>query len=229
MPINQGSERHHWKNSTVKLWARYLDRFERRDGVWLIAHRQLLVDWMFKYPVEGWFDDHPDASAGRRDGDRSRTAPVCGFCGEAGGLLTCFCGEPGPLGRGGEVVGPRDAREKPASVLAILPLNIKNLPGGNASDSYLSRTVQIHQNAAHRGPMADGRATDDRRACTGGEQRSANARLRRARHERRGSNPGNSRHRAASLGIAARRSHRGHCDNRVKTRGDRHSELPGPG
>jgi len=78
---HQGSERHHWKNSYVKLWARYLDRFELRDGVWLIAHRRLLVDWMFKYPLEGWFDDHPDASAGRRDGTDPSLRRFAGFGG----------------------------------------------------------------------------------------------------------------------------------------------------
>jgi hypothetical protein len=79
---HQGSERHHWKGSYVKLWARYLDRFELRDGVWLIAHRQLLVDWMFKYPLEGWFDDHPDASAGRRDGTDPSLRRYAGFAGK---------------------------------------------------------------------------------------------------------------------------------------------------
>lgn len=67
---HQGSESHQWKGECVKLWARYLDRFERRDGVWLIARRRLLVDWMYRYPADGWFDDHPDASAG------GGTAPI---------------------------------------------------------------------------------------------------------------------------------------------------------
>ena len=65
---HQGSERHHWKGDYVKLWGRYVDRFELRDGVWLIAERRLMVDWMNRYPLDGWFDDHPDASVGRRDG-----------------------------------------------------------------------------------------------------------------------------------------------------------------
>ncbi|MFB6775098.1 nuclear transport factor 2 family protein [Streptomyces sp. NPDC056337] len=78
---HQGSERHHWKNETVKLWARYLDRFELRDGRWLIARRQLLVDWMYKYPADGWFDDHPDASVGRRDGTDPSLQKVAGFSG----------------------------------------------------------------------------------------------------------------------------------------------------
>lgn len=65
---HQGSDQHHWTGSFVKLWARYIDRFELRDGAWRIAHRELKTDWMYKYPLEGWFDDHPDTSVGRRDG-----------------------------------------------------------------------------------------------------------------------------------------------------------------
>jgi hypothetical protein len=76
-----GSEIHQWKDETVKLWARYLDRFELRDGAWLIAHRRMLVDWMFKYPTEGWFDDHPDASAERGDGTDPSLRRVAGFHG----------------------------------------------------------------------------------------------------------------------------------------------------
>lgn len=78
---HQGSEQHHWKGETVKLWARYLDRFEQRDGVWLIARRRMQVDWMFRYPTEGWFDDHPDASGGTRDGSDPSVEPVAGFGG----------------------------------------------------------------------------------------------------------------------------------------------------
>jgi SnoaL-like domain len=78
---HQGSERHHWKGECVKLWARYLDRFERRNGVWRIARRRLLVDWMYRYPADGWFDDHPDASAGRRDGTDPSQRQVAGFDG----------------------------------------------------------------------------------------------------------------------------------------------------
>ncbi len=78
---HQGSEEHQWKDQTVKLWARYLDRFELRDGVWLIARRKMLVDWMYKYPADGWFDDHPDASAGLRDGTDPSLSRVAGFDG----------------------------------------------------------------------------------------------------------------------------------------------------
>jgi hypothetical protein len=78
---HQASERHHWKDGQVKLWARYLDRFEKRDGKWLIARRKLFVDWMHRYPTDGWFDDHPDASAGRRDGTDPSLDLVGGFTG----------------------------------------------------------------------------------------------------------------------------------------------------
>lgn len=77
---HQGSDVHQWSNDTVKLWARYLDRFERRDGAWRIAKRRLAVDWMFKYPAEGFFDDHPDAHP-RRDGTDPALVPVAGFHG----------------------------------------------------------------------------------------------------------------------------------------------------
>ena len=82
---HQGSEQHQWKGEFVKLWARYLDRFEQRDGVWLIARRKLAVDWMYRYPTEGWFDDHPDASKDSRDGSDPAVVPVAGFSGTPSG------------------------------------------------------------------------------------------------------------------------------------------------
>jgi SnoaL-like domain len=78
---HQGSEVHQWKGQMVKLWARYLDRFELRDGTWLIARRKLFVDWMYRYPADGWFDDHPDASVGSRDGSDPSLERVAGFAG----------------------------------------------------------------------------------------------------------------------------------------------------
>lgn len=79
---HQGSELHHWKGEYVKLWARYIDRFERRDGVWLIAERRLMVDWMYRYPASGWFDDHPDASVSHRGkGTDPALRTVAGFHG----------------------------------------------------------------------------------------------------------------------------------------------------
>ena len=80
---HQGSELHHWKGEYVKLWARYFDRFERRDGIWLIAQRRLMVDWMYRYPATGWFDDHPDASVSHRGkGTDPVLRKVAGFHGK---------------------------------------------------------------------------------------------------------------------------------------------------
>jgi hypothetical protein len=78
---HQGTEVHQWANENVKLWARYLDRFEQRDGVWLIARRRLATGWMYRYPKEGWFDDHPDTSATGRDGADPSVERVAGFGG----------------------------------------------------------------------------------------------------------------------------------------------------
>ena len=78
---HQGTAEHQWSGAYVKLWARYLDRFERRNGEWRIARRKLFVDWMYRYPSDGWFDDHPDASADLRGGADPSLVPVAGFNG----------------------------------------------------------------------------------------------------------------------------------------------------
>ena len=78
-----GSDKHQWAGQHVKLWARYLDRFEERDGVWLIARRRLVVDLMYRYPTDGWFDDHPDASGDSRHGHDPALWPTAGFTGAA--------------------------------------------------------------------------------------------------------------------------------------------------
>ena len=78
---HQGTEAHHWKTRMIELWARYLDQFERRDGVWKIARRELVTEWMYRYPVEGWFDDHPDASDARRFGSDPFTVARAGYDG----------------------------------------------------------------------------------------------------------------------------------------------------
>jgi len=47
---------------------RYIDRFERRDGSWLIARRTVVMDWARSEPVdEGWVAD-AGFVRGRRDG-----------------------------------------------------------------------------------------------------------------------------------------------------------------
>lgn len=78
--FHEASEQHHWKNGFVKLWARYVDKFELRDGKWLISRRKLLVDWMWRYPPDGWFNDHPD-TPGMRDGSDPSVRPVAGYNG----------------------------------------------------------------------------------------------------------------------------------------------------
>ncbi|MBV9995628.1 MAG: nuclear transport factor 2 family protein [Caulobacteraceae bacterium] len=47
--------------------GRYLDRFERRDGVWKIAHRRMVNDWNHTRKVaEGYFERFPGAYRSRR-------------------------------------------------------------------------------------------------------------------------------------------------------------------
>ena len=48
---------------------RFLDRFERRDDTWRIAHRQAVTEWSMAIPSGAWWRV-PDALAqGRRDGN----------------------------------------------------------------------------------------------------------------------------------------------------------------
>ena len=55
--------------------GRIVDRFERRDGAWKIAHRKMTFDWNRDVPsAEGWclgmFKlDHPAMNLGRKDRD----------------------------------------------------------------------------------------------------------------------------------------------------------------
>jgi len=49
-------------DSEVILAGRYLDRFERRDGVWKIAYRKMVCDWCRTQPVaDDWFRENPTA------------------------------------------------------------------------------------------------------------------------------------------------------------------------
>ena len=50
---------HHWTAPRVDGFelvtgARYLDRFERREGSWKIAHRRCVIDWTRKSPLTSW-------------------------------------------------------------------------------------------------------------------------------------------------------------------------------
>ncbi|MFA7441024.1 MAG: nuclear transport factor 2 family protein [Sphingomonadaceae bacterium] len=50
------------------LAGRYLDRFERRDNVWKIAHRRMVNDWCRTQPVaDAWFDENPTAYRAVKD------------------------------------------------------------------------------------------------------------------------------------------------------------------
>lgn len=58
------------------LYGRYVDRFEKRNGRWLVAYRLLIEDGrrIDKLTLDS-FDDWPDP-AGRTYGERSRRDPV---------------------------------------------------------------------------------------------------------------------------------------------------------
>lgn len=48
--------------------ARYLDRFEQREGCWRIAFRSEVLDWGRRVAIaERWFDDDEQMAKGRRD------------------------------------------------------------------------------------------------------------------------------------------------------------------
>jgi hypothetical protein len=59
--------------SDFTMGLRYLDRFERRDGRWLIAVRKCVNDWayhsLFEGPINGWHEE------GMTAGARDRTDP----------------------------------------------------------------------------------------------------------------------------------------------------------
>ena len=55
------------------MGGRYVDRFERRDGVWRIAYRQGVNEWMrYEAASDRGFFDRPASERGRRD----RSDPV---------------------------------------------------------------------------------------------------------------------------------------------------------
>lgn len=56
----------------AQVGGRYLDRFERRDGEWLIADRQVILDWTrSSLPGEPWETASAFAQGGRREADPS--------------------------------------------------------------------------------------------------------------------------------------------------------------
>ena len=64
---HRASMEHKWKGQHVTLWARYIDRFERRDGEWRIAQRKFVLDWQRDDNGGGW-RDIPTEQLSRRDG-----------------------------------------------------------------------------------------------------------------------------------------------------------------
>ena len=55
----------------VIIAGRYLDRYERREGVWKFAYRSELVDWSRTQPTsDSYFDLAPDSLRGGRQDDR---------------------------------------------------------------------------------------------------------------------------------------------------------------
>ena len=63
-------EAHHVGEDTdMILGLRYVDRFERRDGVWLIAKRVCAFDWTYTVPYDPAkkFDFAADFTVGHRD------------------------------------------------------------------------------------------------------------------------------------------------------------------
>jgi SnoaL-like domain len=54
----------------VTIAGRYLDRYERRDGVWKFAYRSEIVDWSRTQPTsDSYFDLAPDCLRGARQDD----------------------------------------------------------------------------------------------------------------------------------------------------------------
>ncbi len=58
-----------WPDGDVELIlaGRYLDRFEKRDGVWRFAYRKMVNDWVHTRPIaEQWFAENPTAYRSQR-------------------------------------------------------------------------------------------------------------------------------------------------------------------
>lgn len=54
----------------ILIAGRYLDRYEKRDGVWKFAYRAELVDWSHSRPTnDPYFQLAPDSLFGRRQDD----------------------------------------------------------------------------------------------------------------------------------------------------------------
>lgn len=63
----ESTEYHRWHGGFTTVWGRYVDRFEKRAGVWKISHHTLVLDWQRTDPTGGFFKV-PEAQLGTRDG-----------------------------------------------------------------------------------------------------------------------------------------------------------------
>ncbi len=72
MALNPEGDKAAGTGKLLFVYGRYLDRFEKRDGVWLIAHRKVIIDYV---DVEGggrtWERAHVFTWGERRDADAS--------------------------------------------------------------------------------------------------------------------------------------------------------------
>jgi hypothetical protein len=57
-------------NTDVIIAGRYLDRYERRDGVWKIVYRSEVNDWSRTEPTNDSYFDDSDCHRGGRQDDR---------------------------------------------------------------------------------------------------------------------------------------------------------------
>jgi hypothetical protein len=64
MAQHRVTEDHPWFDSFVTVWLRYVDRLEREQGSWKIAHRRVVCEWIRRDDAGGW-EDVP--APGRRD------------------------------------------------------------------------------------------------------------------------------------------------------------------
>lgn len=64
---------------------RYLDRFERRAGVWKIASRVAIGEWSLRIAAESWWDVPESHAASARDGSDPLYALLAAVGGRRGG------------------------------------------------------------------------------------------------------------------------------------------------
>ena len=56
-------------NTDVIIAGRYLDRYEKRDGIWKIAYRSEVNDWSRTEPTNDPYFDDSDCHRGKRQDD----------------------------------------------------------------------------------------------------------------------------------------------------------------